>query len=192
MRGVKSLVSVASILLMTADGAGAEPIVRKSNSPPFVMFAQAGSAGGTIGKQGKSASGGEEAAEPHGRKPPIRSRTNTDQSRDSTSHARQNLVASIAGSWDWEASCSSGQWQGGMTFRGVSATEFTGEFNKGHVGSLVGTAKGNRVSFVRDWHGFIKQQWTGTLSNSAGEKLRMQGPFTAPHHAGCRFSAIKN
>ena len=137
-----------------------------------------GSAGGTIGKQGKSISGGDDA-------PPPARRPNQDQPRASTS------AASIAGNWDWEGSCASGAWTGGMVFRATSATQFTGEFTKGHIGGLAGTVQGNRVSFVRDMFGIIKQQWTGTLSGSPGGKLRMQGPFTTPERGGCRFSATK-
>ena len=140
-------------------------------------LAQGGSTGGSIGKTNKSMSG-EEPGDPPDRKPPA--------------PANQNTSASIAGSWDWEASCSSESWQGGMILRASSSTEFTGEFSKGHSGSLVGTVKGNRVAFVRDWHGIVKQQCTGTLSGPPGAKLRMQGPFTDPNRAGCRFSATKN
>jgi hypothetical protein len=164
MRGaaIKSLLSV--ILLLTCGS---------------LALGEAGSTGGTLGKTEKSISGSGESAPADRRRP-----------RTPSIPPMQMTAASLEGNWDWEASCTVGQWQGGMTLHAVSATKFSGEFNKGHIGSIAGTINGNRLSFIRTWMGIIKQNWTAPVT-SAGSSLRMQGPFTDPTHSGCRFSATK-
>jgi hypothetical protein len=145
-----------------------------------LALGQAGSTGGTLGKTEKSISGSGESAPADGRPPP----------RTRSMPPMQVTAASLEGNWDWEASCTLGQWQGGMTLHAVSATAFSGEFNKGHTGSIAGTINGNRLSFIRTWMGMIKQNWTAPVTY-AGSSLRMQGPFTDPTRSGCRFSATK-
>ena len=148
-------------------------------SVPCFAQAQSGSMGGSVGKTEKSISGSGESA-PDRRPPP----------RTSSMPPKQVTAASLEGNWDWEASCTTGQWQGGMTLHAVSATAFSGEFNKGHVGSVNGTINGNRLSFIRTWMGIIRQNWSAPVTY-AGSSLRMQGPFTDPIRSGCRFSATK-
>jgi hypothetical protein len=97
------------------------------------VFAQAGSTGGSIGKQDKSISGGEEPAH-------LDRRTNATPPHLRSSAPKRLTAASIEGSWDWEASCKGEQWQGGMTLHAVSVTGFTGEFSKGHEGPGTGEA----------------------------------------------------
>jgi hypothetical protein len=150
-------------------------------SVPCGAQMQPGSTGGSIGKTDKSVSGGETPAQPDLRSTGARVRTNA---------PKPVTAATIEGNWDWEATCKGEQWQGGMILHAASATGFTGEFSKGHDGSIVGTISGNRVSFVRNWRGLVKQTWTASVTN-AGSTLRMQGPFTDPVRSECRFSARK-
>lgn len=171
LRGLTSAALAA--LLMSAYAAPAD--------------AQPGSAGGTVGKQGKSMSGSDEAM-PAG---PSGQQSGSNKSRRPQESARkQDLGRSVSGSWDWEASCASGgTWQGGLNLSASPSGNLSGAFGKGHMGSIVGSVSGNRVSFYRAMY---KQQWTGTLSGSGGTGLRMSGPVSDPARSGCRFSATRN
>lgn len=60
MRSARSFVSIACILFMTLVGARSEPSINTSRSTPVIITAQAGSTGGTIGKEDKSISGRDE------------------------------------------------------------------------------------------------------------------------------------
>lgn len=145
-------------------------------------FPQAGSAGGTIGKQGKSASG-EETAKPAPAAEPKRKRT---PKRASTA-PRTASVGSLVGRWRWEASCSDGPGGGIFHLHQSPSGGFVGEFGNTNYwdrGTISGGAlEGNRVTFVSYYT--ISRTWTATLSGS-----RMQGSFTGP--GDCKFSASKN
>ncbi len=162
--------SLLLILLVAADAGCAS------------IFAQAGSAGGQIGKQGKSVSGGDDGAarQPqHGR------------SSSAPGEAKPSGVtaADLAGNWDWSANCNlSGPWKGGFNLSETSATGFVGEMTKGHQGSLKGTVHGNRMSFRRVWLVLV-QFWSGSLSRS-GSSWKWKGSLTG--NEDCTFTATRN
>jgi hypothetical protein len=156
-----------------------------------LALGQAGSTGGTIGKTDKSVSGGE-AAPANQTQTKSRSKDQGPIDKGDQPSSKQNLVTAVIGSWDWEGSCASGgSWQGGIILESASGNNFTGKFEKGHVGSLVGTVNGNSISFDRSVY-CVKQHWAALISGSGRTKLRMSGTFSDPSHTGCRFSARKS
>jgi hypothetical protein len=156
-----------------------------------LALGQAGSTGGTIGKTDKSVSGGEAAPEKQ-TQTKSRSKGQGPIDKDDQPSSKPNLANAVIGSWDWQASCQSGgSWQGGIILEQASGKNFTGKFDKGHVGSLVGTVNGNSISFDRSVY-WVKQHWTAVISGSGRTKLRMSGIFSDPSHTGCRFSATKS
>lgn len=172
----------SSSVLRKVMSAALSALLLSAHAAP--VDAQPGSTGGKVGKQSKSITGSDES-EPAGSsgRPPGANKSR----RPQESAPRQDFGRSVSGSWDWEASCASGgTWQGGLTLSATPAGGLSGAFGKGHMGSIVGTVSGNRVSFYRAMY---KQQWTGTLSGSGG---RMSGPVSDPARSGCRFSASRN
>ena len=69
-------------------------------SMPASALAQAGSTGGSIGKQGKSASGGEEQATPRAA-PGRKSRINDPASPEESPHESKSPCGRIVGTWRW-------------------------------------------------------------------------------------------
>jgi hypothetical protein len=64
-------------------------------------FAQAGSTGGTVGKTDKSASGGEEKAEPQKPVPKRDRRAGKPPSNEASSETRGSSCGRIVGTWNW-------------------------------------------------------------------------------------------
>ena len=122
-----------------------------------VAIAQAGSTGGVIGKQDKSVSGGEDAAEPRSQ---TKSRSKGKRPVD-TGTSDQSSV-SVAGAWRWSADCNSGgRWQGQFDLTETSRGRFNGSFEP--VGTISdGHINGTSVTFTRTWVTFT-QYWTGRL-----------------------------
>jgi hypothetical protein len=121
-------------------------------------LAQAGSTGGTIGKQDKSISGGESAVEPH---TPMKSRPKG-QRPIGRGTSDQSSEVSVAGSWRWIADCNSGHWEGQFNLVETSRGQFNG--NLGADGTISdGHINGTRVSFTRTWP-FHTQYWKGQLT----------------------------
>jgi hypothetical protein len=155
-----------------------------------LALGQAGSTGGTIGKTDKSVSG--ETAPEKKTQTKSRSKGQGPIDKEDQPSSKQNLVTAVIGSWNWEGSCESGgSWQGGIILEPASGNNFTGRFDKGHIGTLVGTVNGNSISFDRSVY-WVKQHWTAVISGSGRTKLRMSGTFSDPSHTGCRFSATKS
>jgi hypothetical protein len=156
-------------------------------------FAEAGSTGGSIGRQNKSISGGEDA-QPAPRQPSEEQRRRAaprKSGEQGRTTAKPAGAAQVAGTWQWDAACGASSWRGNFVLREISSTQIAGEFGGGHIGSLQGTATGGRVSFVRTFFG-MQQEWTGSLSRESGSKMKLQGPFTDAFHKGCQFTATKD
>jgi hypothetical protein len=142
------------------------------------VFAQAGSVGGTIGKQDKSESGGTEESEAPARR------------HHGAASGERHTSLSVTGRWSWTQKCD-------------DATEWSGEFNlvQDSEGSVSGTASGN------DGSGAMTGRLTGnTLTGSRGYALAtnqiiftlaaggnsMQGSEVSRSHGKCRYQAKRN
>jgi hypothetical protein len=119
-------------------------------------LAQAGSTGGVIGKQGKSVSGGEEAATP---KPEATAPAQRKPAPDRAA-ARQPAKSgcrSIAGTWNWS---------GGLF--GRNDTVFNSDGTARHKSGIVGTWTCTGGDIYLHWRNW----WQGTLQLSAdGRRL---------------------
>jgi hypothetical protein len=154
-------------------------------------FSQSGSAGGSIGKQGKSASGGDNAS-------PARRAAPRRPAEGETAVTRGGLsAANLEGSWAVSAKCSGGNFEWRFAIRATSDTEFVGDYNPGSITD--GTISGNQISFVGSHN--ATRNWKGTISR-AGSGMNMRGSFTGAtpgdvmgHYAGisgnCTFTAAK-
>jgi hypothetical protein len=166
--------------------AGATAILACSDLP---ACAQAGSTGGSIGKQGKSVSGGD--AEPRARPPqPDRRRDEPKRKpRPQQVGPGAGAAVSVAGRWRWTADCQSGHWHGGWDLTETGGGQFTGSFAGlvfGDIGTISnGRVSGASMSFTRRAP-FVTQIWTGQLSSGA---KRIEGAITG--NENCRFSAHK-
>ena len=115
------------------------------------VLAQAGSTGGSIGKQDKSISGGEDAA-------PVRRPAKAAKPRDTGSRSPRS--ASIAGIWRWWADCEKNvrHFEGTITFVQVgglySGTHGgTNIFDSGTISNI--RVGGGRVSFTRQYGQYV-------------------------------------
>jgi hypothetical protein len=152
------------------------------------VFAQGGSAGGSIGKQGKSASGGEEAAPA----PRSRSKRSTRSTDDGSPRAG---AMSVSGRWRWTAACPIVGQLNGFVILAQTGSSFTGEYGKtnswdqGKISN--GMLRGHELTFTR--HSYDesggRQEWTATLIPS-GRTLRMQGS-TSTFAGPCTFDATR-
>jgi hypothetical protein len=112
-------------------------------------FSQAGSSGGTIGQQNKSASGSEES--PHRSKPVQKAVPHAESRRPKIASS-----GSITGRWHWDATCTKANFTGLITFVQTGDT-FTGEY--GHTnfwdsGTISnGRVSGGNVTFDREFNG---------------------------------------
>ena len=149
---------------------------------------QPGSAGGTIGKQGRSASGSEEdgSAKPD----PQRERPKASGSGSSGALT----AASLRGRWTGSLNCPDGRMALSLDIRETSATGFGGEYGDEGGKIVSGQFSSGRISFVTQ--AIISRTWTGSVSRS-GAGLRMQGSHKAdwgansPGAGNCRFNATK-
>jgi hypothetical protein len=157
-------------------------------------LAQAGSTGGTIGKQDKSISGGDETEKP-------RSPKTEDKPQHSRSKAARDggtkPVSTVSGRWRWQAACGiGGQWHGEFQISEISNGSFTGSFTSdlsesGKLGSPVpqritnGQISGDQISFAREAGGTV-QHWSGTIAQASGGTRRMSGSLT-----GCSWTATR-
>jgi hypothetical protein len=150
---------------------------------------QAGSTGGTIGKQDKSISGEDHSAPP-AQKSKRSARTGDEDKKTSTKNDATGgqTAASLRGYWSIQVNCGSkqnvlergGKWS--FEIKAISGNTFTGGFDKG--GRIVeGRMEGNAISLTTQ--DIFSRQWTGTVSGS-----RMQGSVTGPPD-GCTFTASK-
>ena len=140
-----------------------------------------GSAGGSIGKQGKSASGGEDAPAP-------RARQSTPRKSNGESGAIS--IASLRGHWTVKTTCNSGADSLSFIIRTTSGNNFVGDYEPGGGKITSGSIAGNRVTLVTS--SMFTVTWTGTVYNSGGQ-LHMDGGYTPGAPPGnCKFSAVKS
>jgi hypothetical protein len=120
--------------------------------------AQAGSAGGTLGKTDKSAGGGRETAEPA---KPLR--VVQPKQKDTAAVAKPQDAVSVAGRWHWTADCNNGgHYAAGFQLTQGMAGEFNGVFVQ-DLGTITdGHVNNGVISFTRNG-GFYTQHWTGQL-----------------------------
>lgn len=115
-------------------------------SLPALAQITPGSTGGTIGKTGKSVSGGEDAAPP----------------RESAATG-----ISVAGRWRWSASCQSGHYNGAFDLSQTGSGQFTGNFagtGISDLGSITGgRLDGSVIFFTRNLPLGVTQHWSGRL-----------------------------
>lgn len=134
-------------------------------------LAQSGATGGSLGKSGKSVSGG-------GGEGASRS---TAPAKATTPSAR------IAGVWRWVANCTTGTWNAGFDLRSAGGNQFTGQF-VGDIGSISnGRIVGEQIYFTRNLV-VRSQNWTATVSGSGAS---MSGSLTDPPFGTCTFTARK-
>ena len=178
--------------------------------PSEVAFAQTsdapGSVGGSLGKQDKSASGGEEprkAASPKIRKPRI-----PPANPESRAAVRPSSNP-LGGQWRWQANCPiGGDWEGGFRISPLSGGSFEGAFTSGALvkagsadaggpdaesvglpgaGTITkGRLDGDQFSFERDIDSVV-QQWSGTI-----EQSHMTGTIVAIFGLRCTWSASRS
>jgi hypothetical protein len=154
---------------------------------PAWAQSQPGSVGGTIGKQGRSASGSDRSDGPDAKQEQPR--------KDASSGSSAPLTAaSLRGRWTGALKCPDGQWSLTFDIRENSATSFGGDYGDDGGKIVSGQLSGGRITFVTQ--AIIARTWTGSVSRS-GSTLRMQGTHKAdwgtssPGAGNCRFSATK-
>jgi len=173
----RQLALIASILCAVAVVPG-----------PASAQSQPGSAGGTIGKQGRSASGSDGTDSPE----PKREQPNSKAAGSGS--AGPLTAASLRGRWTGSLNCPDGQWSLSFDIRENSATSFGGDYGDEGGKIVSGQFNGGRITFVTQ--AIIARTWTGSVSRS-GSRLRMQGTHKAdwgtsnPGAGNCRFSATK-
>jgi len=154
-------------------------------------FAQAGSAGGSLGKTNKSASGGSEEA-PAAKPQPRRSATkHASRGEDDGAPAAKSSGA-IAGRWHWDIKCPSASFTGQFDIVQDGST-FTGEF--GHTNfwdnGTVSNGKfhGNVVTFDREYMGtdHVRLIYSRTAHGAV-----MQGPHYNAFWGQCSIVARKD
>ena len=156
-------------------------------SVPCVAQVQPGTTGGTIGKQDKSVSSGEDQPAPSKQRSRRSARTRDD---DGTGG---QTAASLRGYWRIQVNCGShqnvlergGKWS--FDIKAISGNTFAGGFDQG--GKIVeGKIEGKAVSLTTQ--DIFSRQWTGTVLGSPESGMRMQGSVTGPPD-GCTFTASK-
>lgn len=158
--------------------------------------AQPGSTGGSIGRQGKSVSGGEESAAP------ARQRASKQKASKPRRAARAPVEtesrggggASVLGLWRWSATCERGQrsYSGTMTFEqsGSGVTASHGGTNFWDGGTITNVrASGGGVSFDRQFAHFRDHVSLAMVRGGA----RMSGVMPNTEHSGrCQLSFVKD
>jgi hypothetical protein len=169
-----------------------------SNEFQVIMLAQAGSIGGTIGKQRKSASGGEEITEPQQKTKKQQSRHSgeikaSSRREDSQEGTSRSIKAPLlAGSWRWDIKCPTASFTGQMNIVQDGST-FTGEF--GHTNfwdnGTVSNGKfhGNTVTFDREYLGLDHVRLIYSRSTHG---TIMKGPHYNAVWGQCSIFARKN
>ncbi|MEI8151381.1 MAG: hypothetical protein WCG92_07270 [Hyphomicrobiales bacterium] len=157
-------------------------------------LAQAGSTGGAIGKQNKSAVGADDAA-PRAQPParPARpARPRAEPGADAQPGAMGPNAASLDGHWTVNVSCADGTAVWSFDIQGDSDSHFTGVYDGG--GKITGgEISGNSVTILTQYYG--QRAWYGTLSRS-GKSMKIQGTVTGggvstAWTGNCKFVATK-
>jgi hypothetical protein len=144
-------------------------------------LAQAGSIGGSIGKQDKSISGGAEADRPRAAPLEKKPAANT---RETPSGVSKN---SLIGRWQWHAQCNNGTtWEAAFVATAADKETVALDFIGALGGTGTGLVTGNRVNLLRAFGG-TKQTWTATLSG----RNRMNGEITSSEGGHCSFQASR-
>lgn len=177
-RLILSAFIVGLLSLLTLANGAERP--QGSTLAPKIILAQAGSTGGTIGKQGKSVSGGEETMESPRPKPIQKPRVST-----APPPAAPSFV-NVSGRWYVHQRCGGlGNYEYHLEFTP------TGDSFKGHLvedaSRIVrsGRVSGNAISFLLDsWEG--QQVWTGTVSGT-----RMSGSLRTTLGVSCGWNASR-
>jgi hypothetical protein len=144
-------------------------------------FAQSGSIGGTVGKQGKSVSGGDDTAE-KGTRPQLEMQR--------APHEAAMPHVSINGRWHWDIKCPTANFTGLLDIVQTGNT-FTGEFghtnfwDNGTVSN--GQVQGNLITFDREYFGMDHVRLSLTNGGSV-----MQGPHDNAAWGHCLIFARKN
>lgn len=167
MRQVMWLAFLCTLIAAPFFANAAESLCSSTEFQPIII-AQAGSTGGTIGKENRSMSGSEERRELH------------------------RPDAALAGRWRWRSVCGTLKWSGEFEISQSSAHSFSGAFLSDGPGTISnGNISGKQVSFTRRTS-MVTQQWNGSL-DSSGKSLRLHGSHTEPILGGhCQFVATKD
>lgn len=143
-------------------------------------LSQAGSAGGSIGKQGKSESGSEDSI-----RPPAAGKRQMRRPHSTNSNTLKRS-SGVAGRWHWTARCQQSIYQGEFEIGQVSDGSFTGAFFTDVPGAISGgRINGSQISFIRSVLGF-QQPWRGTFSGS-----QMSGSIGGMLGDVCTFTASR-
>ncbi|MBI4275519.1 MAG: hypothetical protein HY659_12560 [Rhizobiales bacterium] len=152
MRQRLTIVVLATLAIIAWSNA----IADDTNS---MVIAQAGSTGGSIGKQNKSVSGDEDrpATQPQRKEP------SPTQSRET---AKRSTAAALSGTWRVSQICNHGKFEIELDIKQTSATEFSGSsrgLTTGANSQIVGgKIDGNRVSFQRRAAG-LSDRWSAQI-----------------------------
>jgi hypothetical protein len=144
-----------------------------------LVFGQAGSVGGVVGKTDKSLSGGGVAPETQA-EPRSKGERHTDGHKSD-----QPSGSSVSGRWHWSADCTLGHYQAEFDLAQTSPGNFNGHF-VGDVGTIAdGHISGTRLSFTQT---NVNHYWKGQLA--AGH---MKGTISGSgvHYANCSWEASK-
>jgi hypothetical protein len=152
-------------------------------SIPTVAQTQPGATGGTIGKQGKSVSGGEETGELPARREPL-------HPQRGRSHDREGIAAdaAVAGRWRWQGECGiGGRYQGSFEIGKLKGGRFSGTLvinGDQTTGSISGRVSGDSISFDNTHLGALK--WSGTLNGG-----HISGSFSNSIGYVCQWTASR-
>jgi hypothetical protein len=171
-----------AVLLLSA----AVPLMALNSS----AHAQAGSTGGTIGKQDKSISGGGETTEERPRHPSAKPAVS--RNREPRERAAPRTRFSMTGHWHWDAKCEKGNFTG--LFEIVqTADTFTLEFGHTNIydnGTVTnGEVHGNVVTFDREYFG---HDHVRLILTSSPQGMIMQGPHLNAAFGHCQLFAHKD
>jgi hypothetical protein len=146
---------------------------------PALVLAQAGSTGGSIGKQGKSVSGDDVQTQ----QKPAAART------EPAAPARS--VAAITGRWRVNQDCNTGKFEIELDLKQSSGTRFSGSgrgITSGTTFNIVdGVVSGNQISFRRRGTKIgLSDSWSATLTAPGAFTGTSRGPLWR-----CTYTAKK-
>lgn len=184
----------AFILLLLIAAFALLPAVA-SDGPPTasIAIAQAGSAGGIIGKQNKSVSGREAAqpSRPTRKEQPRRARRQALAETDSGTLAGRRAFT-MTGAWRWRVDCEKRKNFNGIMNLVQNGSEFAGQLggtNFYDTGTVYnGRVEGLRVSFDRTLAGVGQFHFDGTVS-SGGRVI--SGPYESSVWGACQVTLRK-
>jgi hypothetical protein len=177
-----------------AAGTAFADTANTQGSVPIVL-AQAGSVGGTIGKQGKSASGGEVESKPRRRPSPQSSRAAKPEKEDRRMSGLSGAASRkfMEGQWKWNAICGIFNLGGVSTLAQTTASTFHGSLTGQGSGNsdpiTDGTIRGKHVSFLR-------HEGNGVVERYDADLISMEPPTLQGNHVhyaagACHFTGTK-